>query len=126
MGQLEDSLGIKDCPKRINIGGFKWTIKFVHDKKWQADNRLKDDEGGCTWPGSLQLWIRYDEEINPDVVREVIMHEVLHAIYFHTGTSVGVEHVKRKQIEEYCVSAHSPVLFAALRDNPRLLAYLMG
>lgn len=51
-------------------------------------------------------------------MRDTVLHEALHACLFATGLNLGDGE------EERLVAALSPVLLAALRDNPALVAYL--
>lgn len=63
------------------------------------------------------LRIRYNKALPPQAMAEVILHEVLHAIY--SGWNVAED-----DKEEAVVSKVAMGLSAVMRDNPRLVAWV--
>jgi hypothetical protein len=80
--------------------------------------------GGTTDADSLGEWhankaeIHYDPAASESVLRETILHEVLHAICEHTGIDPD-EH-------ESIIRSLSPLLLHVLTENPRLTRWLVG
>lgn len=60
--------------------------------------------------------IKYDASAAPQVVRETILHELLHMLLEHTNVD--------SEVHEEIIRALSPLLLAVIRSNPRLLEYL--
>lgn len=58
-------------------------------------------------------------------LRDVFLHELLHAIFDQLPTKRELAEV-RKDLEEDIVYALTPRLIALLRDNPKLVEYLTG
>jgi hypothetical protein len=57
-----------------------------------------------------------------DCERDTVLHETLHAIFFHSGTQAGMSWDLNQ--EEAVVAATSPLLLDTLQRNPRLVSYL--
>lgn len=62
--------------------------------------------------------IHYDPEQTLPVLRETILHEMLHCILEHTGVDAE-EH-------EALIRSISPLLLEALRRNPELVEWLVA
>lgn len=60
--------------------------------------------------------IMYDASANPNVIRETLLHESLHAVLEHTSVA--------NAMHEEIISAMSPLLLHMLRANPALVRYL--
>lgn len=58
-----------------------------------------------------------------DMQREIVLHEILHAIFFATG--VELTQVEQEHVEERAVATLAGGLVQVLRDNPDLVAYLV-
>lgn len=63
-----------------------------------------------------QAVIKYDSFVSPQVMRETILHELLHTILEHTSID--------NEIHEEIIRALSPLLLSMIRTNPELIAYL--
>lgn len=65
-------------------------------------------------------------EVSPEVVldrqRETMLHEVLHA----TIHAAGMDFMFEGDQEEHVVTALAPHLLAVMKENHRLMAYLIG
>lgn len=79
---------------------------------------------GCNEPDSLGEWdarnavIHYDPGQTLPVLRETVLHEMLHCILEHTGVDPE-EH-------EALIRSISPLLLHTLRHNPELVGWLVG
>ena len=65
-----------------------------------------------------QARIMYDASAKPEVIRETLLHEVLHVVLEHTGVD--------NYLHEEIIASMSPLLLHILRANPRLVRYLCG
>lgn len=75
------------------------------------------DETDLLGDHSLQrLMVRIAKGLAPDEERETVLHEFTHAVEIHLGCSIPETKVRRLSVG----------IFAILRDNPKLLAYLFG
>jgi len=63
-----------------------------------------------------QAIIKYDGFVSPQVMRETILHELLHVMLEHTNVD--------SDIHEEIIRALSPLLLSMIQTNPELLAYL--
>ena len=72
--------------------------------------------------------ILIDPMSGPDMQRETVLHEVLHAIFHGVGLKPYLEEVEKeadiKELEEKVVNAASGLLLQVLRDNPALMKFL--
>lgn len=69
---------------------------------------------------ATQAVVLVREHLAPDVERETLVHETLHAVVNQTNLRSG----EMPKDEESLVSALSPLVTAWIRDNPRLMAWL--
>jgi hypothetical protein len=60
--------------------------------------------------------IRIREGMHDDITKSVVLHEILHDLDFQSGFD----------LTEVQVNSLAALLFAALRDNPKLVAWLMS
>lgn len=65
-------------------------------------------------------WIAVRPSITESAKREVLLHEVMHAVWFVAGRRTD------KIDDEAAVSILAPTLLDTLRRNPELTAYLMA
>lgn len=99
-------------PASIKVGPFVYAVKRW--KRLPAENA--EAWGMCDRASTVILLA---ETTSHQKQREVLLHEVLHAIYGVTGL-----HHKDGAPEELVVTDLSPTLLSVLRDNPDLVAYL--
>lgn len=76
------------------------------------NEKLEDEGCGEFRPPTLQIHIAAG--LNHDEERETMLHELLHAVAFQVGAEVP--EVKHRPL--------SVALYAAFKDNPKLVAYL--
>ena len=97
-------------PKVIHIGPFDFHVRLASDDEM-------DDRGGDMKADKLR--IRVGDWHVPGAMREVLLHEILHASYY----AAGIRELDEAH-EEGEVRVLAPVLLAILRHNPELIAYL--
>jgi hypothetical protein len=96
-----------DIPRHLKVGPFNYTVE-LHDGYWNKDDiRVygEVDERTCT--------INLDVDASPEVVRDSIVHEVIHAILLMYDRD-----------DEDLVRLLAPMLLQVMRDNPRLMLAL--
>lgn len=103
-------------PKKVRVAPYEYTVEAHHQL-----SELAGAAGGCI---SDSERIVYDPVGGPVVVREVVLHELLHAIWSQT-------YLKRKFPDdgtdskgEAIIGELAPRLLSLLRDNPKLVAWL--
>lgn len=99
-------------PKAIQIGANRYEVRSQELHEPTMLGRLVEK--------NLEILL---EPAQADGSRQdTVLHEVLHAIVFHTGTRNGMGWDDTQ--EEAVVSAITPLLLDTLQRNPRLIAYL--
>lgn len=109
-------------PDTVKIGHMVWTIDCTEE----AINEARKEEGdqdlaGHSWPRKQRISI--DPELGPDIKRETLNHELMHAA-FAAGGSPDLKGVDDP--EELFVCVASPQYLVILADNPDVVKYLAG
>lgn len=99
--------GKRRRPAYIQVGPLRWTVV------WEGHE--DGSYGSCD---TYTLTINIRDDLAPDLERETVMHELLHAVYRTAGIDSTVMR------EEQIVSALSPHLMDAMLRTPGLLSYL--
>lgn len=107
-------------PLSVRVGPYRYTVKVDADRIKELEKESNTDLYGITTHGHLEIALQPD--VADMVLRETLLHEVLHAVLFNTGISDRMT----DKAEEHLVRALSPALFSLLRDNPDLVRYLTG
>jgi len=104
------------------------TLRILTQKfKVEFPNELHVDNGAGEIDGVIGACDREANRIgvlatlSPDRARETYLHEVLHACAGMAGLTATYGFDK----EEDIVKRLSPILLSALRENPRLVEYLL-
>lgn len=92
-----------DIPRYIRIGPFNYTIEQHEGYFNKDDERVygEVDERNCI--------INLDTDASPDMIRDALMHEILHAILMMYDKD-----------DEELVRLLSPMLLETLQNNPKL------
>jgi hypothetical protein len=93
-----------------------------HSFELKVVPRLSTDAGVCGLCGEDDQRIAIDDDLGDTVEKETVLHELMHAIWHFT-------HLDKKytdEDEEAVAWTMAPRLLALLRDNPELVAYLVG
>lgn len=95
-------------PERVKVGGFWYSIQAAHDEMIARGNY------GVT--ENPDLVIKVDEERPTLVVRETLLHEVVHAVetFFPEGEQL---------LERQCKGL-SRVLFQVFTENPEVRKFI--
>jgi hypothetical protein len=103
-------------PSAPNATGLPKSLRFLH-------LTIPVIAGGTTDGDSLGEWhankaeVHYDPNTNVPVLRETVLHEVLHAVCEHTGLDPD-EH-------ETIIRSISPLILHVLRENPKFVKWLV-
>jgi hypothetical protein len=113
-------------PKSIHVGAFVYRIEYLDEIAWQAANE-DDSLGGVTRAAVGSIRVRLPHEVSEQIVREILLHEVLHAVWHSTMlTHVMSEYKDSVDVEETVCQATSPMLLQVLIDNPDFVRYIRG
>lgn len=120
--------------RKIKIGPHKWAVKKTDLDLPSHTRRAKDLQkyglddvffGEITWKDET---IRINKNLKEQVVGEVLLHEILHAIFdeinLHSFLKPGK--ISRYEQEEFLVQNLSVLLIMVLRDNPKLVEVLLN
>jgi hypothetical protein len=96
-------------PDVIRIAGVRWAVRYLSRAQFFVDTDLL---GQCR---STQTTIEVREDLPADRLRFILWHELVHAIEGDAGLTLSEEAVR----------ALAAGLFALLRGNPELAAWLL-
>ena len=97
--------------------GLPKAIRFLHLSIPVVAGGTTDEESLGEWHAS-KAEIHYDEAATVDVLRETVLHEVLHAVCEHSGLDPD-DH-------ETIIRSISPLILHMLRENPKFVAWLVA
>lgn len=109
-----------NTPTHVRVGPYTYTVKVDAERIKELEKESDTDLYGITTHGHLEIVLQPD--VADMVLRETLLHEILHAVLFNTGLSDRMT----DKAEEHMVRALSPALFSLLRENPDLVRYLTG
>jgi len=114
-----------DIPSTVQIGSVTYTVTVDPDA-WMRHEHEHQTKGFYGYTNHVQATILLSPEVTPDVARQTLWHEVMHALCEVTMGSpdwrgLGKEKSDR---EEAVVRAFESPTLLVLRDNPELVAYL--
>lgn len=108
-------------PKKIKVINRTYTLKFSKTAwaniTWSGDKIIAKG-----WTDHENLNIIIWPDLDPDVLAEVLMHEVEHCITSVTGVANDLD--DGKITEEQLVTRMAPVRLQVYRDNPKLVRFL--
>jgi len=99
-----------------NATGLPATLRFLHLKIPVLKGGMTDDDSLGEWHAN-KAEIHYDPSSTEPVLRETLLHEMLHAVCEHTGLDPD-QH-------ETIIRSISPLLLHLLRENPKMVAWLV-
>lgn len=107
-------------PVSALVGSFVYRIVLDEERMRVLEKEANSDLFGITSHGDLEI------ALHPGcaemIIRETLLHEVLHAVFYNTGLTERLS----EKMEEQVIRALSPALFDLMRRNPALLAYWTG
>jgi hypothetical protein len=106
-------------PSSIRIGTQVWEIIEADASK---DSALSEDAMGYTMERSNTIVI--DKALPPSRKRQVVFHELLHALRFTYANPITPVKGEVGDWEHYFIGIYEEMLLVVFRDNPALLSYL--
>ena len=108
-------------PVTIKVGTQDWTI-VEHTSK--EDGMLYEDNYGYTLERRNMIVI--DKDASDSRKKQVLVHEILHAIRFtfFTGNKMAPK-LNFEDTEHYFIGMYEETLLMVLQDNPLLVEYLL-
>jgi hypothetical protein len=103
------------APRNILIGHAYFTVKY--------DKHLSDNSEAVGLTGPETQYILLDPKLGPDVERETVLHEAMHAIYFQSGLRLQSWH--KDKVEEQLIWAMAKGVIELLRNNPEMVEYIL-
>lgn len=113
-------MAVNNIPTTIRIGPYDYTVIVDSERIKELERETSSELYGITSPGILEIALQ--PNVADMVLRETLLHELIHALFYNTGISERFT----DKTEEQIVRALSPALFSLLRDNPALVACIMG
>ena len=104
-------------PKTFQLSAKTWTINH--------DDRL-DDDGEVGNHHGYKCAISYSGANDIQQLRDVIWHEVMHALMYETGLGFELKDAPENVTEERVVRTLATASLALLRSNPRIVKFLLG
>lgn len=93
-------------PSAVRIIGKSWSVTYAESSD------LPDEFGHCD---RFRQAIKVDKDAHDEQQRDTLLHEVLHALDHELDTKLSERQIRLTATGLLCV----------LRENPRLLAYLI-
>ena len=120
--------------RKIKIGPHKWKVKQTdlnlpkHTRRAKELQKYGLDDiffGQITWDDETIL---INKNLKQQVVGEVLLHEILHAVFDEINLRSFLEPgtMSRSEQEEFIVQNLSVLLIMVLRDNPKLIEVLLN
>lgn len=110
-------------PKKIKLGSQTYAI---HERTVNEDAGLADTHAYTYTNGNF---IVINKDLNPQLQRRYLMHELLHAIIFVFGQNDKADKDERtdthENLEHWFIYLTQEPLVMILRDNPTLVAFLL-
>lgn len=113
-------------PTELRVGYLPFTVTYLNDEEWAKRTDLSDGDGGQCNGAKAEIVVRLAEDQHDIHVKEILLHETLHACFYASGITVNEDLRVHPDIEESVVARVSPVLLQVMRDNPEFAAYVMS
>jgi hypothetical protein len=114
-------------PRKARVGHLTFSITWVKEADWAG---LKDrigseveDAGGLTNGVTEDIFVRLNDNITENNLKEVLLHELMHACYYVSMKNYD-NLFKEEDAEEALIRYISPHLLSVLRDNAPVRRYL--
>ncbi len=107
---------------KVKIGPVTYDVEIVHEPRsmWDADGEKNAEGEGTLLEGDIVYStqrIRISDDLHPDQLPFVLLHEAIHGVLQHAG------HIDQRECD---VMALGYGLVALLRDNPDLVKFVVS
>lgn len=106
-------------PKRLLCGPFKFDYVYA-----DLTGHLGEDTRAIGYASLEKQKIFIDSNSGPDVQRETTFHETWHALMYTTHLCEKLSNID-PDLEEEIIRTLSPLLLTVMRQNPKLMEYLL-
>lgn len=113
-------------PTSLKVGWMDFEVRYLDDDQWHADPNLGDGDGGQCDGARAVISVRLAEGQHDIHVKEILLHETLHACFYACGITINDDLRTYPDIEEGVVARIAPFMLSVLRDNPDLATFLMA
>lgn len=117
-------------PVSVKVGLLEYSIRWIDDKVWRGMNTTSNVNIGEHQGPQGTIEIRLVPLVLEDTLREVLWHEIMHAVWyvcnFNDKPSPVEEDAQGNDQEERIISGTSFMFAQVIRDNPDVMAYLGG
>lgn len=96
----------------INVGSKDYTVNFTQEDKILSENETADGYINYT---HREIVIRTG--INEELIKENVIHEILHALLDDSGIENTIQLLKDEDKCEALISALSPRIYQFIKDN---------
>jgi|SRR6185436_738267 hypothetical protein len=106
-------------PKKVKVGHARYTVRYEENLA-----TIAGANGTC---GEDTQTILIDPLMGPDMERDTVLHEVLHAVFHLSDARAALpkdDNGDAKEAEEKVIRPLASSLLSLLRDNPKLVDYL--
>lgn len=110
-------------PTSLKVGYMDFEIRYLEDEEWKKAGLPEGDGGECNGASAV-ISVRLAENQHDIHVREILLHETLHACFYASGISINDDLRIYPDIEEGIIARVAPVLIAVMRDNPEFSKFL--
>lgn len=111
-------------PLVMNLLHITWTFEYLEHDDWNATDARKS---GVTYCNKNNMKVRLSDEdgaYSEANIREIVLHEMQHAIWFSMQLGQHKFPDDTEDLEELVTSSLTAPLLAVLRDNPEIVKYL--
>lgn len=111
-------------PKLVRVFFLDYHINWYTEAEWLMSPLDDNLQGQCDSQASC-IHIRIQPAVSEQILRETLLHEILHAIWWHMGLRDNpVKHDDAEVNEEEMILRVSHGLLTVQQDNPDLMRYL--
>lgn len=109
-------------PTEVQVGTQLWIIE---ERNRNTDSALSDDAYGYTLHRDSLIII--DSLSSPSRKRQTLLHELLHAVRHTMGSPISPKNEDDSDVwEHFFISMYEEGLLLIIRDNPKVLEYLLS
>lgn len=108
-------------PSRVKVGHAKYKVRY--------EQNLASISGANGTCGEDVQEILIDPLMGPDMERDTVLHEILHAVFHLSDVRAHLpkdDNGDAKESEEKIIRPLATRLLELLQDNPKLVEYLCG
>lgn len=106
-----------EIPQEVVLGPFRYRVSIGNDEDWQKVEQLEHRQYG--YSDHMHGLILINRNTTKATRQTALMHEIMHAAVFASGSWEDEEHGEERWIQQV-----APLLLDALQRSPGLVEYL--